>query len=105
MVDVASVVYGPGWYMTGLPPSTSTEKLLLDLWGGNPAKRYRTAFWVGVTMSEFKARTPDPLRPQVKFVPVKDKIDLSAENSLFCQSLSAVTLVSGGTREESANGH
>jgi tetratricopeptide (TPR) repeat protein len=98
MTDLASTVYGPGWYLTDLPPSSSTSLLLSNLWGGDPTKAPRTEYWVSVEVSEFKVRLPTPLRPHVRFLPVADRMAVSAENSLYGQSLSAVVMVAAGRR-------
>lgn len=104
LLPLASAVYGPGWYMTDVPPDRPSEVLLEMLWGGDERMRDRTAYWVRVRMNEFKARTPDPWRPQVRFVPILDACGESQEGALYAESLIPVQLVSGGSRVEIGGG-
>src|SRR2546423_2830141 len=38
--------YGPGWYVTTLPPDTATSVLLDELWGGNLSNLHKTEYWL-----------------------------------------------------------
>jgi hypothetical protein len=102
MLDLSSRKYGPGWYVTSLHPGRPTDELIRILWGGNQAKRTRTAYWIRIRVSEFKVKTPDFLRPQLKFVPLGDRWAIVGpeDKELLGESHSSVYLVSAGTRGE-----
>src|SRR5437879_4768298 len=68
MLDLSNTRYGPGWYMTDLPPNTSTQQLLKNLWASNPQKSHRTRYWVRIALSEFKVRVPNPAQQHVRFM-------------------------------------
>lgn len=104
IADLTSLYYGPGWYATDLRPGAGTDELLDHLWGGDPNKRHRTEYWIKVRVSEFKVVVPDLTRPRLRFIPIQDRVGLSAEGSLYGQSLSTVELVAGGRRTEGAGG-
>jgi hypothetical protein len=104
MLDLSSRVYGPGWYMTSLEPDRQTDELVRILWSDNQTKRARTEFWVKIRVSEFKARTPNPLRPDLKFVPIGDArgiVGPPGEEELAGESLLSIDLLSAGSRDDS----
>ncbi len=63
--------YGPGHYVTTLPPETPTSVLIADLWGGNNNAKVKTEYWLLISVNEtYRAfRTPDERRPHVTFIP------------------------------------
>ena len=89
--------YGPGWYLTNLPPSTSTNQLLDALWLGNREFADRTTYWLRVLSQDVV--TPDDERPSVKFLPVYQSRRADTNNP-FGGRTSPVLLVDAGMRRE-----
>lgn len=97
--------YGTGWYITSLPPTTSTDDLLWHLWSSNSEKRARTEFWLELTVSELYVTFPDPSRPTVALIPYyrrNPSVDDSAVS--VTGQTPALLLAAGGRRTENANG-
>lgn len=84
------IVYGPGWYATDLPPTTSTRVLLNELWAGNEKRVEKTAYWLRLSTSAEKVSTPDPDRPHLMYIPFGDE--------------SLVDLVDAGSRTRTLSG-
>ena len=88
--------YGPGWYVTSLPPHTSTSKLLKDLWRGNTDYISKTRHWLELEVHTHCLKYPDPERPNVGFVPFISKI--SRSGNLVGQNPYGLLLKSCGRR-------
>lgn len=72
--------YGPGWYVTPLAPTTSTDELLNALWSGNKGFLPRTRYWLEIEVPEVCLKYPDTERSSVGFMPFISKISRSSNN-------------------------
>ena len=98
--------YGPGWYVTTLPPDTATSVLLDELWGGNLSNLHKTEYWLLISILEkYRAfKVPDPHRPHVVFIPKYNRGmtgDVPKPTGVFSQP---ILLLKGGRRAEISSG-
>ena len=98
--------YGTGWYITPLPPITSTDELLRHLWKSDRSMRPRTAYWLSLSVGEVQVEYPDPSRPFVALIryfrpqPFVDGPSVSVWGSFGDCAL----LEAGGRRVDRADG-
>ncbi|MEK7995070.1 MAG: hypothetical protein AAB403_14790 [Planctomycetota bacterium] len=74
------ITYGPGWYVTSLPPTTSTQQLLKELWRGNVDYLSKTRHWLEMEVDAHSLKYPDPERPTVGFITYLEKISRRSGN-------------------------
>lgn len=100
---VKDMAYGPGWYATDLPPETTTDELLCELWQNNPSHLDKTEFYLRLSTESYRVVTPDESRPSLRFIPLVDQCRISGEDpdaSISGQSTHPVYLVDAGQRAD-----
>jgi tetratricopeptide (TPR) repeat protein len=97
--------YGAGWYVTNLPPSTPTDKLLDALWRGDHSRHRNTAYWLLLATRDERVQLPDAARPGVRFIPLCTGFRFMGDKPkpwIICNS--SVYLLEAGTRQHNSFG-
>lgn len=93
------VYYGPGWYVTEIPPDTSSEVLLQELWQGRADYVDRTHYWLKIITEERRLKLPDSNRNTVLYLPIYEKLGGDV-NRPAGESIEPVILVEAGSRSQ-----
>lgn len=103
---VSDATYGPGWYVTTLPPDTATSVLLQELWGGNLSYLHKSEYWLLINVLEdYRTfRLPDPSRPHVVFLPRYNRGMTGDEPKPTGFYAKPILLLKGGRRVEGGDG-
>jgi len=94
------VHYGPGWYVTPLPPSTSSVRLLEALWQGNKTHRDKLSHWLELEVPSLRVRQPDSRRTEVLYLPLYGSRGGESNRPAGYGSAEPALLVTSGCREE-----
>ena len=92
--------YGPGWYVTDIPPTAKTNYLLNELWQGNDEYIDNTEYWLKINVENKRLKQPDENRETVYFLPIFDHRGFDT-NRPAGWSTSPVLLVEAGYRDNS----
>jgi tetratricopeptide (TPR) repeat protein len=103
---LSDIHYGPGWYVTSLPPSTPTSVLLRELWRGKIENSQKTSFWLEISADSERVEFPDRNRPDVAFLPILNSRSMSGDPPRpVGSSSSPILLVRSGSRQEDSSGN
>lgn len=91
--------YGPGWYLTALPPDTPTDVLFESLWQGRASDSGKAAYWLKIIGDTHRFKIPDAGRQSISYLPVYDQLGGEAHRPAGVSS-APVYLVEAGRRSQ-----